>query len=396
MADGTSPRRRPSNLSPMTPLLAIGLFFLLREGRAILLPVAAALVLTFVLAPLVRRMHGHGIPEAVGAALVVASLMGALGMGAAALSDPAARWIAQAPAAVDRAMEWGRSLSPAWRGVRPASDRPTPVRAARAEAAVPDPLGERLAREGVALTRALVVHVGGSLVSFASTVVLLYFLLASEHWLLLRSVEAVPGRRERAMLIGSVRAAQRDISHYLATMSLINATLGLLLAVCLAQLGLPSPLLWGAVAAVFNFVPYIGPVTVAALLLLAGVQTWDAGGQIFGPVAVFGGLHFIEASLVTPWLVGRRLALSSISVVLSVMFWGWLWGVGGALIAVPVLIGIRSVCKRYRRFRFWCAYLDAGARETSTLRSLLRFRRRSSRKAGSNAAAAPAGGSVRR
>lgn len=376
-------RRREFAVSPPVWILgAVAAFFLLREARGILLPIAVALVLTFVLAPLVRRLRRRGIPEAVGAGLLVVALLAVLGVGISALSEPAGQWISQLPAAAERGLERVRVMRSTWPGFLAPAPRPanTSKRAARDPAPATDPLEDRLASEGVALTRAVVVHLGGSMVSFASTVVLLYFLLASEHWLLTRSVEAVPGRRARARLIGSVRAAQRDISHFLATATAINIGVGIVVSAVLMPLGLPSPVLWGVVAAVFNFIPYIGPITVGLLLLLAGVQTFGTLGEIVAPAVAFGIVHLIEASLVTPWLIGRRLALSSLSVVLSVMFWGWLWGVGGALIAVPLLIGLRSVCKRYRRFRFWCAYLDS-TREAPSLRALLRIRRRAEARA---------------
>jgi predicted PurR-regulated permease PerM len=232
---------------------------------------------------------------------------------------------------------------------------------------------ERLASEGVALTGLVLTRSLAFVVSFTATVILLYFLLASEHWVLSRVVEAVPRQRTRALLLGGVRAAQREIGHWLAVVGVVNCAVGLLMGLVLWMLGLPNPTLWGALTAVFCFVPYIGPMALMALLLLAGISTFDTGLQALGPMLAFIVIHAVESNVVSPLIVGRRLSLSPVSVFLSVMFWGWLWGIAGALIAVPVLIVLRSACRRTRGLRLARRFLEGDRRQAPpTLRSLLR------------------------
>jgi predicted PurR-regulated permease PerM len=249
---------------------------------------------------------------------------------------------------------------------------PRSGRAAALAPPSPDPLKERLATEGVALTGMVLTRGLAFVVSATATVILLYFLLASEHWVLSRVVEAVPRPRKRALLLGGVRAAQREIGHWLAVVGIVNCVVGVIMGVLLWLLGLPNPTLWGAIAAVLCFVPYIGPMALMGLLLLAGISTFDTGLQVVSPMLTFILVHALESNVVSPLIVGRRLSLSPVAVFLSVMFWGWLWGIAGALIAVPVLIALRSVCRRVRGLRLLRRFLEGERERPPSLRSLLR------------------------
>jgi len=356
----------------MRGLLAIAIVFVLHLGRPLLLPVAVALALTFVLASPVRRLRRFGIPEAAGAALVVGAMLSVLVLGGSALADPAAAWWNRAPSTVQQLLDTVNKVRTAvLGGVATPQPRPLPT----GEAPRPDPLTEKLASEGVSFGRAVLTQMVAFAVQAAAAVILLYFLLASEHWLVSRTVEAVPRRRTRALVLGGFRQAQHEIGLYLGTMGAINLVLGLLTGLLVGVAGLPNPVLWGAVAGVMNFVPYLGPALVCAMLLLAGSVSFGAELMMLAPPAIFLGLHAIESNFVTPLILGRRLRLSPLSVFLSVMFWGWLWGIAGALIAVPILLALRAVCKRSRRLKLICVYLEGDASEPPSLRVLLRKRR---------------------
>jgi predicted PurR-regulated permease PerM len=376
-------------------LLAIAIVFLLQQAQPLLLPMASAVVLTFVLAPAVRWLRRRGLPEYVGAAVLVVTLLGGTTLVGSALIEPAAQWWERAPSAIarllDRFDELRRSVpllapppppaaseaasapsTPRARQSRPrgidihVADPPPPPR---------DPLKERIASEGLALTGAVLGRALSVGLSLAATVILLYFLLASEHWMLVRTVEAIPRRRTRALVLCGVRAAQREIATFIASLAVINLGVGLCTTLAMAWIGLPNPVLWGTVAGVLNFIPYLGPLMIVGLLLLAGLISFGPD-LMLAPALAFLLIHAIESNLVSPWFVGRRLALSPLSVFLSVMFWGWLWGIAGALIAVPLLVGIRSVCKRNRRLRLVAIYLEGNDRDSPSLRSLIRIRRR--------------------
>jgi predicted PurR-regulated permease PerM len=360
----------------------MALVFGLREARVLLAPVVIAVVLTFVLAPGVRRLRRLGVPEVMGAALMVLALLACTIPLAASLAEPAAQWWDRAPGTVQQLIDRFDRLRAGIPGLGPpaaAAPRPAgrganvPV---RAEASVPvDPVKERLASEGVALTGVLLERGLTFVVSIAATVILLYFLLASEHWMLSRCVQAFPRRRTRALVLGGVRAAQREIGRYLFAVGCINAAVGAATALAVGYLGLANPSLWGVLVAVLNFIPYLGPMIIIVMFLLGGAVSFDPLTAAWAPALAFTLIHAVESNLVSPWLVGRRLALSPIAVFASVMFWGWLWGIAGGLIAVPALIALRSVCRRRRQLRSFGHFLEGDMRPAPSLRMLLRPRR---------------------
>jgi len=362
-------------------LLAIAIIAMLKLASDLLIPIAVAIVLTFVLAPPVRVLKRYRIPEAFGAAIVVFTLLSVTVLMGAGLSGPAAAWWERAPTTMAQVMAQIDRLRAALPGFGPP---PAPVpqtpraraQAERAAANQPDPVKEHLATEGVALTRAVIGKVFTFSLSATATVILLYFLLASEHWVLTRSVEAIPRRRSRALLLAGLRCAQREIGTFVASLALINVGVAVATSAAMWWLGLPNPLLWGVVAGVLNFIPYIGPIITVALLSLAGMLTFDTASTMLAPAAMFMLIHAIESNIVSPWFVGKRLSISPVAVFLSVMFWGWAWGIAGAMMAVPALVGLRSVCKRQRRLKLLCAYLEGNYRPLPSMRSLLRPRRK--------------------
>lgn len=362
-------------------LFVIALVALLREAQTLLAPVVIAIVLTFVLAPAVRWLRRRGVPEALGALLVVTGLLGSTLPLAASLVQPAAEWWERAPLTLEQLLtkiDKLRANLPLLAPPAPAASAAAPsARASRNAPPAPppaDPVKERIASESVELGGMLLGQSVKVAIAGAATIILLYFLLASEHWMLSRSVEAIPRRRTRALVLGGVRAAQREIGRFLISLGFINAGVGLATGLAVWALGLPNPTLWGAITAVLNFVPYLGPLILVGLLGLAGMAAFVEFKDIIAPALAFLLIHAIESNLISPWFVGRRLSLSPISVFLSVMFWGWLWGIAGALIAVPILIGVRCVCLRNKRLRLLCRFLDGDARPVPTLRSLLRKR----------------------
>ena len=389
---------------PLRLLAAAASIWLLRTAQPVLAPLVIALVLTFVIAPMVRRLASRGMPPALAAGIVMALLLGSAVPVAAGLAGPVAQWWQRMPAAVTQLrveFERLRSAVPGMAAPRssvdvPLADAPptkvTTINASPTNApssgspstGLPaaehspersptpsDPLADRLAGEGVALTGFLLGQGLSSAVSAAAALILLYFLLASEHWLLGRSIAAIPGRRRRALVLGGLRAAQQEIGHYLVAMSAINVTAGVVTGLAVHALGMPDATVWGVLVAVLCFVPYLGPLAIVGLLLMAGLVSFGDLPSMLAPAAAFVFIHAVETNLISPWVVGRRLALSPISVLLAVLFWGWLWGISGALVAVPLLIALRGVCRRQPSLRLLAQLLDGDARDLPAWRTLL-------------------------
>jgi predicted PurR-regulated permease PerM len=351
------PARQPEPWGPAVARIGGGLLFvavllLLAQARPLLLPVAIALVFTFVLAAPVRALRRAGIHEYIGAAIVIAAVLGVVVLLALLIAAPASAWWLRAPLIVhdlvDALERWRDMLFP----------YSTPAPLARAAAGAPDALGERLASEGWNFTRLAIGETISFALSASATVILLYFLLTCEQWLVARTVAAIRRPRARALVLSGVRQAQRDIGLFISTMSVVNLALGVATGLALWLIGLPNPVLWGTTTAVLAFIPYLGPLLISVLLLLAGSVTFGTGLAMLGPPAAFLLLHGIEANFLSPMIMGHRLRLSPVFVFLSVMVWGWLWGLAGAFIAVPLLLALRAVCKRVRRLRLVCVYLE--------------------------------------
>ncbi len=354
MVDIESEARKPSTSWVGLALLFVAAVLLLEQARPLLLPVAIAIVFTFVLAAPVRALRRLGIHEYIGAGVVILAVLAVVGLLAMLIAAPAAAWWSRAPLIVHELIEsvqrWRDALFP----------YSTPAALARAPAmlASPDPLAERLASEGWTFTRLAIGEAISFALSASATVILLYFLLASEQWLVARTVAAIRRPRTRSLVLSGFRQAQRDIGLFISTMSLVNVGLGVATGLALWAIGLPNPVLWATTAGVLAFIPYLGPLLITVLLLLAGSVTFGTGLAMLGPPAAFLVLHGIEANFLSPMIMGHRLRLNPVFVFLSVMVWGWLWGLAGAFIAVPLLLALRAVCKRDRRLRLVCVYLE--------------------------------------
>jgi predicted PurR-regulated permease PerM len=335
-------------------LLFVAVVLLLEHARPLLLPVTIAVVFTFVLSTPVRALQRLGVHEYIGAALVIAAVLGAAVLILMLVAAPAAAWWSRAPLIVHGLIE---SLQ-GWRDALFPYATPAPLIRAPAAGAVPDPLGERIASEGWMFTRLAIGETISFALSASATVILLYFLLASERWLVERTVAAVRRPRTRALILAGVRQAQKDIGLFISTMSLVNLALGVATGLALWMIGLPNPVLWATTTAVLAFIPYLGPLFITLLLLLAGSVTFGSGWEMLGPPAAFLVLHGIEANFLSPMIMGHRLRLRPVFVFLAVMVWGWLWGIAGAFLAVPLLLALRALCKRTRALRLVCIYLE--------------------------------------
>jgi predicted PurR-regulated permease PerM len=182
------------------------------------------------------------------------------------------------------------------------------------------------------------------LVAAGATIVLLYFLLAMGDSFLRKLVQVIPGRADKHRAVAMTRAIKGDIARYLSTVTLINAGLGAVTALVMNLLGMPNPVLWGVMVALLNFVPYIGPLCSLVVLTIVAILTFDQIGDALLVPGIFSALVILEGQILTPVVIGRNLTLNPVMVFIGMLFWGWLWGIVGALIAVPMLMTFKIVC----------------------------------------------------
>jgi predicted PurR-regulated permease PerM len=181
-------------------------------------------------------------------------------------------------------------------------------------------------------------------ISAAATLVLLYFLLASGDMFLRKVVRVASTLTRKKRAVEVARAVQSDMTRYLLTITCINVGLGLTTGIAMYFLGMPNPFLWGAMAALLNFLPYIGAASTLVILTIVAFLTFDGAAQIIGVPLVFLGLTALEGQFLTPILTGRSLTLNPVVIFLSMLFWAWLWGAVGALVAVPILMTFKILC----------------------------------------------------
>jgi predicted PurR-regulated permease PerM len=174
--------------------------------------------------------------------------------------------------------------------------------------------------------------------------ILCYFLLITREEFRIKFIAFQPSLRDRVRAARVFRDVGRRVSGYIVTFAIINVVVGTATGLACWRLGLPEPLMWGGLAAIFNFIPFLGPVITMALLGLAGLATFDTLLEAAYPVLAFMAISFLEANLITPTIVGRRMTLNPLAIILAVSFWIWMWGPVGGVIGLPLLIMFKVIC----------------------------------------------------
>jgi predicted PurR-regulated permease PerM len=174
--------------------------------------------------------------------------------------------------------------------------------------------------------------------------ILLFFLLASGDMFLRKLIRVLPSLADKKTAVEIARQIESDISVYLATITMINGCLGLATWGAMALLGVPNPLLWGVMAWATNYIPYLGAMTMYAVLTMVGFLTFPTTGHALLVPGAFGVLNILEAYMLTPLVLGRRLTLNPVVIFLALTFWGWIWGVAGAILAVPIMVVFKIFC----------------------------------------------------
>jgi predicted PurR-regulated permease PerM len=285
-------------------------------------------------------MKHFRVPEPVGAAILVFGLAAAFACAVYLLFDPAKRWIESAPQVLRQAEYKLRGLKDSVRQVTEAAAKVEEI----ASVDGGKPRGTQVVTNEPRLASRVLTGTQNVLPSVAATTVLLYFLLASGDMFLRKLVRVTPGLDRRRRSVRITRAIQANLGRYLITVSCINAGLGLVTGVVLHLFGMPNPMLWGVMVATLNFMPYVGAAISLVVLTIVAFLTFDGLGQILAVPATFFALTAMEGQIVMPLLTGRRLTLNPVAIFLSMMLWGWLWGVVGALIAVPILMVVKVLC----------------------------------------------------
>jgi predicted PurR-regulated permease PerM len=326
---------------PLTGLFLLAALYTLYVARSFLLPVVLAGLLTLLLEPVVRFLKRRlRIPAPVGAGIVLLALLGGLGFTVYQLAQPAYDWVEKAPQSLRHVEKRLRDLKKPVQTLGKATEQVekiTQVGSASGQSVtVNQPsLGIRLANRATEIA-------AGALVMF----ILVFFLLASGDMFLRKLIKVLPSEESKRQGAEIARALQGEVSRYLTTVTFINLGLGTCTGLAMWWIGLPNPVLWGAFVAIVNYIPYLGAGVCYVLFGLLGFLTFEPLAKALLPIGAFLVLNVTEAYIISPMVLGRRLTLNPVIIFLSLTFWTWLWGVAGAILAVPITAVFKILCDR--------------------------------------------------
>lgn len=345
----TDSDRRSIAINGIFVLLCLGALYF---AASFLIPITLALLLSMLFSPVVRAGARVGIPAPVSAAVTVALTLIVIFAGIYGLSGSANEWVEKVPRNFFRIEELIKSVKAPMEKIKDATDR---VEAAT-DMGENQPMEVRIERPGVA--EQVLTGTPAIMASIGIVIMLLFFLLASGDTFVRKSVELVPALKDKKRVVEILRSIQSDISYYLLMLTLLNITMGAVVgAVCWAT-GIPNPILWGVVVTVLSFAPFAGSAVIVVILSFVGLLTHSDIPLALTPVVSYVLIMLLTNNLVVPYILGNRLALSPVAIFISIIFWGWIWGVVGALLAVPLLATFKIICDRIDSLKPFSEFLS--------------------------------------
>jgi len=323
-------------------LFLLGMLAACYVAAEIVLPIVLAFVLSLVLQPAMRALERLDLPRGIAAMLVILLLFGTLGGLGTALSGPAASWAQKLPTGVPKLQERLSFLSRPIAAFQKFADQAQGLAQGDQPKAVP------VAVQGSALSDRLLTGTRSFASGLLEAVLVLFFLLVSGDTFLRRLVEILPRFKDKRQAVDISQQIESDVSAYLFTITIMNLAVGLATGTVVALCGVGDPVLWGTVAFLLNYIPILGPMIGVVVFVLAGLLSIDSLWAAFLPAGLYLLIHLVEGETVTPMLLARRFTINPVLVVLSLVFWYWMWGVPGAILSTPMLAITKIICDRIR------------------------------------------------
>ena len=343
----TGPSAAPVIAWPRVLVVAIvGMFvmtmlFAIYVASSVLIPITLAVLLSTLLAPAAFALERLHLPRPLAAGLVVLAVFLALSGTLYALAEPAQTWLEKLPESRSKFERHFRTIMGPLSNIKKAADELERATETTGPAA---PQRVQIQRPG--LIELLLGGTTRAIASIAMVVILAYLLVASGDSFLRKLVSTIPTLKDKKRAVDIVRSIEADISSYLALITFVNVSLGIAVAITTAAVGLPNPLLWGVLTLVLSFAPYIGEAIIAAILAAVGMLTFDRlGDALVAPTVYLVVMTAMHA--IVPIVLSRRLALNPVAIFVAIILWGWMWGIVGALLAVPLLASFKIVCERF-------------------------------------------------
>jgi predicted PurR-regulated permease PerM len=335
----------PSDRTVRIAIVIIALLAVLAAlavSRLFAVPVILAFLLALVFSGPCRWLRRRGVPEPVTAAAIVVGLVVSLGFATALLAIPVSGWVQDAPRMARQVELKLRDISGIAKAVAEAEEKIADATAAAADdgdTPVEVVIEERGPLATVALGAPLIVA------QTAFILILMFSILSSGSLFHERLVQALPNLSDKKRVLKIAYDVEREVSRYLLAITAINAALGVTIGLSLAALGMPNPLAFGLFAFAANFVPFLGAIVGIALSFAVALISLPTFLDAVIVAAVYFALTSLEGQVVTPWLVGRHLRLNTVVILVAVAFWAWLWSVMGMIMAVPLLVTFKVLCR---------------------------------------------------
>jgi predicted PurR-regulated permease PerM len=311
-------------------------------ASTVAIPLVLACMFNLVLTPVVLALARIRVPAPVGAGLVVLVVLLVVGLGVLTLAQPAADWLRRLPYVIDQLADRLDFVQVPAKQLKEAEEALTNL-----GAAAPD-----TATQVVVMPRTTTLHelllneTSRFAIGAGTTLVLLYFMLAMGDKFLRHLVAALPDFRTKKQVVEIAHQLQSDMSHYLLTVSAINVAFGAIVAGAMFATGMPNPLLWGVMAGILNYVPFLGHTVSAIIIAVVALLSFPELGIAIIPPGVFIVIAALEGNVITPMILARRLTLNPVAVVAALLIWGWMWGIIGLLLAVPLLVVAKIACDK--------------------------------------------------
>jgi predicted PurR-regulated permease PerM len=346
---------------------AIGV--LLYVAHVAFIPVALALLFGLILSAPVEALHKRRVPRSLSASLILVIALSALGGIVVLLWTPTQEWFAKAPQTM---IAIKQKASPIVRfmshvdALRKNADIIGAPGHTPAPAAAPAPPAES--------APALIVDVGASMIAgVLCFVIVTLFLLTGGPPMMARMTAAFGDNLKASYVLNIIEKVRGEVGHFYMTTTLINIALGALTGTAMWLWGMPTPFLWGALAAALNYIPYAGPGTTLLVIVVVAAVSFNTLGHVLGPAGTYIIIAMIEGQVAQPLLVGRRMEVNPLLIFLGLWFGGLFWGIAGIILATPTLVALKVVAENSKSGKPMMEFLgpnDQSPRRDATLKKL--------------------------
>jgi predicted PurR-regulated permease PerM len=343
-------------------------------AQSLIIPVVFSALVALLLGPLVKRLKRLHVPRSISAIVLLSALLAPLTLLSVELAEPVQRWMKVLPKLsvqvtqelneISDAFEMEKGIEPKKQPVRETTifsgwfsseKEEEPVVTEKKESAVE----QKIKQGGLDALLSMLTAAPIFLAQIFGSFILILFLLIFGPPLFSVFVHDFPIISDKKRASALVKSIQQALSHYIVTISLINCGLGVATALALGFFGVDDAILWGVIVALFNFVPYLGSLFSLSILLIVGVVQFGMTPIALLPGGVFFAINIAESQIVTPAILGRSMQVNPLIIILWLLITGWLWGILGVLLAVPLLVCIKLALERMQIFPHWLKLIEA-------------------------------------